>query len=423
MPEKTPKRTARTTRPSTAKSAARPAVPKTPAPDETLAALRAAGPQPDAAESAQAKAEAPVPPTRRRRTPPAAPAASAPAPHPERAATGRGRKKTAAVSSPVERNAPKAPSAPRPRPRKAQAVSQSEPTPAPTPARSADSLSILVVASEAAPFSRTGGLGDIAGRLPAALGALGHSVTLVTPKYAGESRGVPIDRFAVRLGGHSEEAACYEVPLGPNARAILVEHPGFFERDHLYGDGQHDYADNPRRFAFLCRAALEFAARSGERIDVVHAHDWQTALALVFLRTEHRDSPALAAATAALTIHDVAFQGLCAPEWLGMLGISPALFNVEGLEFWGRVSFLKGGIVFADLITTIGQGYARALATGERPSGLEGILAARRDALKGLVGESGEETGQLPPADLLAQRLAQAFAEARAPRRERAGAR
>ena len=127
-----------------------------------------------------------------------------------------------------------------------------------------------------------------------ALGALGHRVTLVVPKYAGVATpGAAIDRFTVTLGARDEDATCYEVPLGPNARAILVEHPGFFEREFIYGSGEDDYRDNPRRFAFLSRAALEFAAREGERIDVVQSFDWQTGLVPVFLRRTYGARPAL----------------------------------------------------------------------------------------------------------------------------------
>jgi starch synthase len=286
----------------------------------------------------------------------------------------------AAVAAPGKRAAA-------PRRRAAAPVAPAVPPPAP--------LSILIVASEAAPFARTGEVGDIAAGLPAALGSLGHRVTLVAPKYGGvATAAAAVDRFPVRFDGHEEEAACFEVSLGANARAILVEHAGFFDREHVYGDGDLDYADNPRRFAFLCRAALEFAAREGERIDVLVANDWQTGLVPVFLRTEFAGAPALAEASSLFLIHDIAYQGLCAPEWLGMLGIDPALFGVGGLEYWGQVSLLKGGINFADLVATVRPGYGRQLVSGERCSGFEGILAARGDAFVSVLADGDRAADQ-----------------------------
>lgn len=422
MNEKTTKRTARTTRPSTPKTPARAAMPAA-TPEAPLSASATPEPAPAAPERAAAAA---APKAGRPRTRKVATGTNEARP-PASAKKSAGRQAAATAAKPAA-------------PRKAVAAKSKKagtPSPAAVPAAAAEapqaglppvvavqappretgagarSLSILIVASEAAPFSRTGGLGDLTGSLPAVLGALGHRVTLVVPRYAGESRGVPVDRFSVPLGGHAEDAACYEVPLGQNARAILVEHAGFFERDFLYGDGHADYADNPRRFAFLCRAALEFAARTGEAVDVVHAHDWQTALAPVFLRTEYAGADALRDAVAVLTIHDAGFQGICAPEWLGMLGMPRSLFTVDGLEFWGQVSLLKGGIVFADAVTTIGSTYAARLLAGERPSGLEGLLAARGTAVVGLIDDGAGRGTAEPDLDELARGAAGLFGRLR----------
>lgn len=415
MQEKTTKRAGRTTRSSTATTptSASPAAPA-PVPASDSAAASAQRTQDPPAPADTAEAGSPARTTKRRAPSKAAAAAPAPA-RAKTARTSRARKADAPAAAakatpsrkapaPRARKAPAEPAAPRP----------STDIAAMTPAMAGPSLSVLIVASEAAPFSRTGGLGDLAGGLPAALGALGHRVTLVVPRYAGESRGVPVDRFSVRLGGHAEDAACYEVPIGPNARAILVEHAGFFDRDALYGEGHEDYADNPRRFTFLCRAALEFAARAGEAVDVVHAHDWQTALAPVLLRTEYAGVPALEGAASVLTIHDIGFQGLCAPEWLGMLGLAPSLYSMDGLEFWGRLSPLKGGIVFADVVCTLGATYARQLVSGDRPSGLEGVLAGRGTAFFGVIDD--EQGSGAPEMAELARRFAEVFAHARGTR-------
>lgn len=281
-------------------------------------------------------------------------------------------------------------------------------------------LNVLIVASEAAPFARTGGLADITGGLPTALAELGHRTTIVLPMYRGmDVPSVELMRVPVRFGSHAEEAICHEAALGTGARAVLVEHAGFFDRANLYGEGQEDYADNPRRFAFLCRAALELAAREGQRVDVLHAHDWQTALAPVLLRTEFAGVTALAGTASVLTIHDASFQGLCAPEWLPMLGMPADLYRVDGLEYWGQVSFLKGGILFSDFVVTLGTRYAEALRSGTRPSGLEGLFAEKGSALLGLLddeaagGRGTLEEGAWPA---LARRHAEVFAQAVATR-------
>jgi starch synthase len=274
------------------------------------------------------------------------------------------------------------------------------------------------VASEATPFARTGGLADLVGSAATALGALGHRVTLVVPKYAGVATpGAAIDRFTVSLGAQDEDVACYEVPLGPNARAILVEHPGFFEREFIYGSGEDDYQDNPRRFAFLSRAALEFAAREGERIDVVQSFDWQTGLVPVFLRQTYGAQPALSKAAAVFTIHDVAFQGLCQADWLFMLGLEQGLFSPEGLEYWGLLSFLKGGVNFADIVSTIDEDYQATLLTPGRGAGFEGVLASRGAAFRAVL--SGEDARARDEAATVARRLAALYADAVAARAAR----
>jgi starch synthase len=248
-------------------------------------------------------------------------------------------------------------------------------------------LSVLIVSSEAVPFSPPGPLGQFVGALPSALGSLGHRVTVVVPKYAGvPTPSAPVDRFEVPMGDATEVATVYEVPLGLNARTVLVEHAGFFGREHVYGPTGEDYPDNPMRFAFLSRAALEFAAREGERVDVVQSYDWPTGLVPVYLRTLYASAPALAGARSVFTIHNIAFQGLCDAGWLSSLGLARELFSLEGLEYWGRVSLLKGGINFADVVSAPGEDAVERLLTPGGGAGFEGILAARGEAFRSIAG-------------------------------------
>ena len=325
-------------------------------------------------------------------------------------------RKTAAPKAPA---APKSAKAPARKKAAVEPVIPAPPThqPAPMAPRAEPepaALSVLIVSSEARPFSPPGTLGEYVGALPAALGALGHRVTLVVPKYAGvEAPAAPVDRFEVALGDSVEEATCYELSLGANARVILLEHPRFFEREHVYGPEDEDYPDNPRRFAFLSKAALEFASREGERVDVVQSYDWQTGLVPVYLRTSYANVPSLSGARSVFTIHDIAFQGLCDAGWLGALGLGDELFSVEGLEYWGQLSLLKGGVNFADVVSAARRDTAEHLRTPGGGAGFEGIIAARGDAFRGAlpaVNGDAAEDGSWTPAGL-AHRLVELYGE------------
>ena len=242
-----------------------------------------------------------------------------------------------------------------------------------------------MVSSEVAPFSKTGGLGDVAGALARALGRLGHAVTVVTPRYRGiEVDGHPVDRLEIVLGGRIHEVELRERADGPGVRVLFLDHPSFFDREGLYGVGSVDYADNGHRFALLSQAALRFAARHAPP-SVVHAHDWQAGLTAVYLRQGGGDLAPLARTPAVFTIHNLAFPGLFAPATLPAVGIGWEAFTIDGLEYWGHASWLKGGIIFSDVVTTVSPRYAQEILTPEYGFGFHGILAARRDRLVGIL--------------------------------------
>jgi starch synthase len=252
-----------------------------------------------------------------------------------------------------------------------------------------------MVASEALPFSKTGGLADVLGALPLALGKLGHRVTLVTPKYRGAQTQGTTRTIQVRgIGGAVADTRLFEQPLAENVRAVLVERPELYDRESLYGAGS-GYTDNPRRFAFLCRAALEYALQSDESFDILHAHDWQAGLAPVYLRTRYAGEPRLSGMTAIFTIHNLAFQGICAPDWLAPLELGSEMLSMDALEFWGQISLLKGGIVFSDSITTVSPTYAREIQTAAYGFGFEGVLATRAKDLHGIL--NGIDTDSWDP--------------------------
>jgi len=260
-------------------------------------------------------------------------------------------------------------------------------------------LSVLHVASEASPFAKTGGLADVCAALPRALARSGARVSLVIPRYrvvdpARHSLARRLAPLPVKLGSRTEEVILYEGRLpGGNVEVTLIDHP-LFDREGIYGDGGTDYPDNGRRFALLGRAALELAHRSGRWPDLVHAHDWQGALALVFAKRavpEGRVAPATV-----LTIHNLAFQGIMPRSLVDEIELGWDLFTSEAGEFFGQLNLLKLGIAHADRITTVSPRYAREMQTPEHGSGLDGFLRERRDRLVGIL--NGIDTEVWDPA-------------------------
>jgi len=254
--------------------------------------------------------------------------------------------------------------------------------------------SVLILGSEAQPFAKTGGLADVLGALPPAIARLAWDVTLVLPRYRGVAAGTIVETFPVTVGGYTRDAGFHEYPLADGARAILVECADLYDRDALYGHGVADYPDNALRFAFLARAALEFAARRGGA-SIVHAHDWQAGLAPVYLKTIYASHPVLGGTPSVFTIHNLAYQGLFDAALLPALDLGWEQFTVERLEYWGRISFLKGGIVDSRIITTVSRRYADEIQTAEFGFGFDGILRARRADLVGIL--NGIDTAEWDP--------------------------
>jgi starch synthase len=219
---------------------------------------------------------------------------------------------------------------------------------------------------------------------------------VVLPRYQGVDAGELVESFPVSVGGFSRAASFFEAPMADGARAILVDCPELFDRPALYGVGNDDYPDNARRFAFLVRAALEFAGRRSPAPSLVHAHDWQAGLAPVYLRSLYRSHPILGGIPSVFTIHNLAYQGLFAPNWLPQVDLGWEQLAIDRLEYWGRVSFLKGGINDADLITTVSRRYAEEIQTPDFGFGFDGILRQRRDDLSGIL--NGIDTREWNPA-------------------------
>jgi starch synthase len=239
-----------------------------------------------------------------------------------------------------------------------------------------------MVASEAQPFAKTGGLADVLGALPRALTRLGHTVDLVIPRYRGINSGQVIGRIPVALGGQVADAEIYAVH-NDGVRIIFIGHAAYFDRDYLYGVASRDYPDNPERFAFFCQAAINWAMSSGHHYDVIHAHDWQAGLVPVLMERvvpTGADRPATV-----FTVHNLAYQGVFDASWLPRLGLGWDLMRVEAMEYWGRVSYLKAGIVFSRVITTVSPRYAQEIQTPELGFGFDGILRQRSSDVSGIL--------------------------------------
>jgi starch synthase len=248
------------------------------------------------------------------------------------------------------------------------------------------SLDVLMVTSEARPFAKTGGLADVCGALPLALGRLGHRVTIVLPNYRGTATdGAAGEPAHVPFGLHEYPVRFIEQAVAENVTAVLIDAPALYDRDGLYGDRAGEYGDNAFRFAVLSRGALQYARIRGRRPSVIHAHDWQAGLVPVYARTALRDDPVIGGVRCVLTIHNLAFQGQFDAGELAWIGIGPDLYTPQLLEFYGRASSLKGGIVFSDVITTVSPTYAREIITPEFGFGFDGILASRAADLVGIV--------------------------------------
>ncbi|MEI6666886.1 MAG: glycogen synthase GlgA [Acidobacteriota bacterium] len=241
-----------------------------------------------------------------------------------------------------------------------------------------------MVMSEALPYSKTGGLGDVGGALPSALVRLGCDVTVVLPRYRGVEGGDEVGRFAAGSWPGARELRVLQRVHEDGVRVWLVDCPAYFDRDGIYGDETGDYPDNDRRFATLSRAALETAALLHWRPSVVHAHDWQTGLVPAYLRSRLQHVPELAAMPTVFTIHNLAYQGLFAADIVPAVDLGWESYTHDRLEFWGRASFLKSGINFSDVVTTVSRRYAQEIQTAEHGFGFEGILQRRRDVLIGI---------------------------------------
>jgi starch synthase len=245
---------------------------------------------------------------------------------------------------------------------------------------------ILFVASEGLPFSKTGGLADVIEALPRALVGLGHEVAVVLPRYRGTpASAVVLPSVTVPMGGTRLRFPSVAATPGVSGiRYFFVDDPAYFDRDHLYGGPTGDYPDNAERYGEFCKVAIEIAKQVWPP-DVIHCHDWQSALVPVLLRTTYGDDPLVRDIPVLFTIHNMGYHGLFGRDALDRAGIPVGVFHPAGIEFFGNVNFLKGGLVFSDYLTTVSRKYAQEIQTREFGYGLDGVVRGRADRLVGIL--------------------------------------
>ena len=244
-----------------------------------------------------------------------------------------------------------------------------------------------MVASEAHPYAKTGGLAEVVAALPDALARLGHRTTLVLPRYRGiDLSGSRSQATSISIAGHTQQVSFHAREERSGVTVVFIDVPELFDRGGgLYNANGVDYRDNAWRFAVFSRAALEYARLVGQRPSIIHAHDWQAGLVPVYQKMHFSPDPIVGGVPAIFTIHNLAFQGNYPAALLPTLGFGPEVMDMQALEYWGQISYLKGGINFSERITTVSPTYAREILTPELGFGFDGVLRRRADALTGIV--------------------------------------
>jgi starch synthase len=246
-------------------------------------------------------------------------------------------------------------------------------------------MKILFAASEGLPFSKTGGLADVIEALPKALAARGDDVAVLLPRYR-NTRAVAVaaPSLTIPMGGVARFPKIADGGPLHGVHYYFVDDPEYFDRDQLYGVSGKDYPDNAERFGEFSRAAIEFCKRVWMP-DLIHCHDWQTGLVPVLLRTEYAGDPAVQGLPVVFTVHNMGYQGAFPREAMKKLGLAEGLFTMDAMEFFGRVNFLKGALVYSDYLTTVSPKYAEEIQTPEYGHGLDGVVRNRAASLSGIL--------------------------------------
>jgi starch synthase len=250
-------------------------------------------------------------------------------------------------------------------------------------------MHIVFAASECAPFIKTGGLAEVIAGLPAELVRQGESVTVYLPLFRSAAAQLPrrtvlIPSLTIPFQTYNRFVSVLDGGKREGVRFLFIDCPELFDREHLYGTASGDYPDNWERFALFCRAVLEASKQLGVP-DIFHAHDWQTAMLPVYLHTVYAQDPALERAGSVFTIHNAGSQGWFAPETTQRLLLPWDVYRMDRVEHYDTFNFLKGGVVYADALTTVSRHYAEELQTPEFGYGLEETFKRRAGELRGIL--------------------------------------
>lgn len=251
-------------------------------------------------------------------------------------------------------------------------------------------MKILIASSEVVPFSKTGGLADVAGALPYALKeAENCDIRVISPFYKmTRDKNFPVKKVIEvnepSLLGGLEPFTLLECDI-KGVKFYFVKHDGYFNRDALYGTPQGDYEDNAKRFGLFSKAILAALVNIGFYPDVIHLNDWQTALVPLYKNIYFEEEHPLSRSRVLFTIHNLAYQGLFNPEVIHEIGIPEEFFTMYALEFYGKLNFMKSGILYSDAVSTVSKKYSREILTPEYGSGLDGLLKTRESDLYGIL--------------------------------------
>ncbi len=252
-------------------------------------------------------------------------------------------------------------------------------------------MKILIATPEAVPFAKTGGLADVTGALLSEYREMKEEAYLVMPLYGRVRENFKLRdtglKISVPLGNRKLKGRIfsYDPPEADKASAYFIECDEFFDREELYGTPRGDYPDNAARFIFFSRGVLEACRTLGFRPDIIHCNDWQTGLLPLYLKTIYSSDKFFDRTASIITIHNLGYQGLFPQSDMPLTGFDRSLFTPEGIEFYGKINFLKAGLISADSITTVSNNYAKEILSREYGFGLDGVLRKRASALTGIV--------------------------------------
>ena len=250
-------------------------------------------------------------------------------------------------------------------------------------------MKIVHATSECVPYAKTGGLADVVPSLSKALAEKGHEVYIFLPRYGMiETHHLTMlkENIALHFGGQNTYFNLYQHKTPEGINAMFIDYPSLFDRNGIYGDAGKDFPDNGIRYLYFARAVIESCVNLRLIPDVFHSHDWQASFIPTYLRTLYANNEQLCKVPAILTIHNLSFQGLFDPAdvWRYTY-LDDSLFQMEGLEFYGKVNYLKGGIIFSTLITTVSPTYSKEIQEEEQGCGLQGLLKNRSKYLHGVL--------------------------------------